>query len=379
MTANSMSVYVLETNLDGLLSLPSELDISSKPTSSVRILQHFQACTSLTLGGNRSQAVFHSFVAQKAWEHSYLMNMVLAISSAHLKRLHGGASQLRLHQQYSIAEAVYWQTGLQLHQKELKGASKPDFDATVATLMLTIMFTFSLDDNIPQDAYVSEDDEKFRHAINPIAATGGFRALRDIFGEFMNVSVWRLELRGSDDDSGTFSNGDQTGIDGLPIAFVDLCNLEKSSTKDNNEYHFIVRLLTPLLRLEPNVENFVKLMSFAGRTWPYLRPLLFRKDPRGLLLVSYWFAMLRHVDQWWLTQRAKTECIAIVTYLSRLGDARIVALLSYPASFGQADLSYIWDLPNFEADAGAIFERYFQKAITRAPPRLCDVSPLLAS
>ena len=377
MAANSMSVDVLETDLDGLLSLTSELDISSAPTSSVRILQHFQACTSLTLGGNRCQAVFHCFVAQKAWEHSYLMNMVLAMSSAHLKRLHAGASQLKLHQTYSRAEAADGQAGLQLQQKELKGNSKPDFDATVATLMLTIMFTFSLDDDIPQDAYASEDDEKFRHAINPITVAGGFRALRDIFGDFMNASIWKIVLRGSDNDRGTYSNGDQAGIEGLPVAFVNLCNFDTRSTKDNNEYHFVVRLLMPLLRLEPDVENFVKLMSFAGRTWPYLRPLLLRRDPRGLLLVSYWFAMLGQLDQWWLTQRAKSECTAIVIYLSRLGDPKIIRLLSYPASFGQADLSYLWDPPNFEPDSATIFERYFQKAITRTPARLHDDSLLL--
>ena len=370
----SMSVDLLETDLDGLLSLTSHLDISSEPTSNVRILQHFQAFTSLTLGGSKCQAVFHSFVGRMAWQHSYLMHMVLAVSSAHLKRLHVDVSQMKLHQMYSIAEAAHWQTGLQLYQKELR-TSRPDFDATIATTFLTIIFTFSLDDEIPQDSYVTDDDEKFRHAINPLAATGGFRALRDIFGEFMNASIWKTVLKGSDDDSGTYSYGEEPGIDGLPIAFVALCDLNTHSTRDNNEYHYIVRLLTPLLRLEYDDENFTKLMAFCGRTWPYFRPLLLQKDPRALLLISYWFAMLRQLNQWWIIQRAKTECMAIVTYLSQLQDAKIAALLPYPASFGLADLSYIWDPPDIEPDSSAIFERYFQKAITRTPPHLLDVSP----
>jgi hypothetical protein len=168
-------------------------------------------------------------------------------------------------------------------------------------------------------------------------------------------------------------------VDGLPLAFVELCDLDSTSTNENNEYHYILRLLTPLLCLDPNSENFTKLIAFSGRTWPYFQPLILRKDPRGLLLVAYWFATLRQLDdQWWLTLRARSECIAIVTYLAQLHDPKIDALLAYPASFGQADLSYIWDPPNFDSDSSTIFERYFQKAITRTP-RLCEISPTTGS
>lgn len=229
-------------DLDGLLENTSNLDISDDPTCNVRMLQHFSSFTSLTLGGAKCRAVMHSFVSQKAWDHSFLMHLVLAVSSAHLKRLHSDASQLHLYQRFSIAEAGHWQAGLQLYRQALTTTGKPDFDATLATTFLTIIFTFSLDDDIPQDAYAGEDDEKLRHAINPLAATGGFRALRDVFGQFMKASVWKPVLAGSDDNQGTFSDGSRTGVDGLPTAFVDLCDMDSDSTNDNNEYHYIVSL-----------------------------------------------------------------------------------------------------------------------------------------
>jgi hypothetical protein len=207
----SMSVDLVETDLDSLLDMSASLKISDDPTSNVRILQHFSSFTSLTLGGTKCRSVMHSFVSQKAWEHAFLMHIVLAVSSAHLKRLHCDASQLRLHQQFSIAEAAHWQAGLQLY-REVLATGKPDFDATVATTFLTIIFTFALDDDIPQDAYSGGDEDKFRHAINPLAATGGFRALRILFGQFMNTSVWKVVLQGSDDDQGTFSDGGQVSF-----------------------------------------------------------------------------------------------------------------------------------------------------------------------
>jgi hypothetical protein len=290
------------------------------------------------------------------------MHIVMAVSCAHLKRLHCDELQFGLRQRFSLAEATHWQTGLQQYRQALTTENR-DFDATVAATFLTIIFAFSLDDDIPPNAYTVDNEETFRHAINPMAATGGFRAVRDVFGSFMNGSVWKTVLQQSDDDAGTFSDATREGTSGLPIALVELCELDATSTNDSNEYHYILRLLTPLLCLRPDQENFTKLISFSGRTWPFFRPLLLRKDPRGLLLVAYWFAALGQVDQWWLTVRARTECIAIVTHLAQLQNPKIDALLAYPASFGQADLSYIWDPPHFDSNSSSIFERYFQKAI----------------
>ena len=357
-----MAVDVIETELDGVLSFTPGTKSSTEAVCNVRILQHFQAFTSLTIGGDLCRGVMHAFATQSAWKNSHFIHMALAVSAAHLKRLHLNASQLRLYQQFAVAEAGHWQTGLQLYQEELQ-ATEHDFDSTVGTMFLTVIFTFSLDDDIPLDAYSSQDDDKFKHAINPVAAAGGFRVLRDVLGDYMFDSIWKPILMTADDDHGTFSYSGQPGIDGLPTAFVQLCDLDAGSTSENNEYHVIVHLLAPLLRLEPSIENFTKVVSFAGRSWPQLRPLLLRKDPRGFLFLSYWFALLGQVNQWWLVHRAKSECLAIVHYLSQLQDAKISALLPYPASFGEADLSYIWE--RLEPDSAAIFERYFQNAISR--------------
>ena len=59
-----MSVDVLDTDLETLLSLTQGLDIAYEPTGSVRILQHFQAFTSLTIGSAMCKGVMHNFVAK---------------------------------------------------------------------------------------------------------------------------------------------------------------------------------------------------------------------------------------------------------------------------------------------------------------------------
>lgn len=336
----SMAVDLLNSDLKLLLADDGTIATHPTATSNVRMLQHFQATTFLTLGGPRYTKVFKSSVEGKAWELPYLMHMTLAVSCAHLKRLVFQSTNCSLHNRYALAEATHWQSGLQLYQKALTG-KKHDFDGTITATFLSIIFTFALDDEIPQDSYTANDPDKLMHAINPLAATGGFGAIRNVLGERMLDSVWRAVLLDSDDDKGTFSS-DTPGIVGLPRAFVQLCGLDENSNSDNNPYHTIVRLLTPLLHLKQDGNNFTKLISFSGRTWRYFKPLLLRRDPRALLLISYWFALMRQVDQWWIATRAKTECLALVKYLCLVGDEKITALLPFPASLGQADISYIW-------------------------------------
>jgi hypothetical protein len=125
------------------------------------------------------------------------------------------------------------------------------------------------------------------------------------------------------------------------------------------------------MRLKPDPENFTALMAFCGRTWPNIRPLVLQKDPRGLLLLAYWFALVKQVGQWWIVERARSECMAIVRYLAELQDPTITPLLAFPASFGQTGLSAIWEPLVPENNPYAAFEKYFSKYITPQP----DTSP----
>lgn len=177
-----MSVDLLNTELGDLLSLPARSSSDSGAVCSVRMLQHFQAFTCYTLGSTKCKGVMHSFVARESWLHPHLMHMVLAVSAAHLKRLYHDSSQVDYHQQYRIAEASHWDRALHFHRKAFSN-DVLNFDATLATTFLAIIFTFSLDDHVLVDASTGNDKDTFQHALEPLAATLGFRALRGYFGK----------------------------------------------------------------------------------------------------------------------------------------------------------------------------------------------------
>ncbi|KAF7189362.1 Sterol regulatory element-binding protein ECM22 [Pseudocercospora fuligena] len=329
-STHGMTVKMLQTDLDHVLRAeafsPSQNEL--EPVC-VRVLQHFQAATSYTLGCATSSEVMQSHVAREAWNHPYLMHMILAISCAHQRHLGTVKS--------TSIEARYWQNGLQLHRQNLStlqpGRCQESFDAIVAAIFLAVMYTFSLDELMTSG---SEYD------FAPMAAIGGFESLYWLFpGAFDPSSRWLPVLLSTDDKDGTFTNM-RDGVSGLPVAFVDLCSLDDDSTAYNNPYHKIVRTLTPILRLQPDPGNFATLFACLGRCYGNLRPLLLRQDPIALLLLAYWLGTLRQVDQWWLTPRVKSKCAVIVAYLSGIGDPAITALLPFSAAAASPNANDLW-------------------------------------
>ncbi|KAK5105658.1 hypothetical protein LTR62_002508 [Meristemomyces frigidus] len=311
--------------------------------NTIGLLQHFQSVTSVTLGDSPVQQVMNTHVAQSAWENPYLMHMLLAVSSAHLKWLRSATKRLQESRLYAIAEAEHGQTGLSLYQAALVAAgsgSEQNMDALISTTFLSVIFAFRLEDQVSSNAFSTDYDTAVAHALGPLAAGSGIIALGEAF-RVLDCVAWMPVIRRGDDRFGSYTN-QAPGIEGLPSALVDLCDLDEQSTSENSEYYSVVRALAPLLRLGPSIDHFSKLIAFGDRKFSLLRPLLRRRDAKALLLLSYWLGLLRRLDQWWLNVRTSSLCLAVVEYLLTIPHPKIHALLSYPASCGQGDLGYLW-------------------------------------
>ncbi|KAF7547680.1 hypothetical protein G7Z17_g7554 [Cylindrodendrum hubeiense] len=117
----------------------------------------------------------------------------------------------------------------------------------------------------------------------------------------------------------------------LPASFYPLFNLA-SSTASTNPYHVAASVLAQLLAREVNDETVIQFLSFLSQLDPRYRLLLEEKDPRALLLLSYWFAQLAGFETWWLSQRALVEGKAVCIYLERecADDPIIMELLEFP-------------------------------------------------
>lgn len=96
-----------------------------------------------------------------------------------------------------------------------------------------------------------------------------------------------------------------------------LFNIDEMSTVMGNPYHLPTLILSHLHDMMPNHDNVLNFLHFMGYMTAEFRNLLEIKDPRALLLLSWWFNKLEKSDLWWLVKRAKMEGQAIQIWLEK--------------------------------------------------------------
>ena len=149
---------------------------------------------------------------------------------------------------------------------------------------------------------------------NPTRADSIFHVLSDVY------------QGASPPDSST-----EPGIEGVPLALIQLYDLDLPSTAASNPYHAAVHTLAPLLQIPCNPSTIPRFFRFPGSMTRAFERLLHQKDPRALLLMAFWYAAVCH-SVWWLTRRAWLECYAICIYLERYhaNEMTIQELLHFP-------------------------------------------------
>jgi hypothetical protein len=125
------------------------------------------------------------------------------------------------------------------------------------------------------------------------------------------------------------------GREDLDPTLATLCDIDDTTTEETNPFHWPLRMLSPLLRIPRDQLEESRITNFMGRLPPDYLNLLASKEPRALLLLAYWLALMcSSVHEWWVYARVRSECLAICMYLERCGDERIVDfnLLEFPAA-----------------------------------------------
>ena len=250
------------------------------------------------------------------------MHSLIATSISHLRHLqplNRNASR--------VSEAYHWQQAIQLFQREITSPVKlENMDSMISTCMSLTILAYTSDSDNPSASWVFSPIAK----ASWLFVNGGLNSLIDRYAPTFAQSIWMPVLRDANDFSGS-DYIEKAGRDGIAEEFADLCDIDDSSTNENNPYHEALRILAALMQLDFVSANFSKFVCFMRSIRGEYRDLLQVKDPRALLILGYWFAILCGVDQWWVQGRVKLECKAVCTYLEHHDDPRIVNLLEFPA------------------------------------------------
>lgn len=251
------------------------------------------------------------------------MHIVLALTSIHDRFVNSKWES-------TYTELRHWSEGASLLNKRLSEPWPPeDRDAlwTAAALLGAISFS-NVEASTPEEAWplrradpadlqwlrMSDGKQIIWELANPLRPESAFHEMAT---QLMNDSMYS--------DKFVFD------VDDVPPAFASLCNLNSSSTGENNPYYEAIRSLSVLLQLDCNHASISKYLSFVSHTGKEYKRLLIEKEPRALLLLSYWFAKVCH-GIWWVAGRALIEGRAVCIYLERYysHETAIMDLLSFP-------------------------------------------------
>lgn len=267
------------------------------------------------------------------------MHAVIGTAATHLCHVMPDDPSIKVLQAYHFHQAI------RQYKREIeRNIGEHNMDGLLSTCMLLSIVSFPGECK-PADSWVFSNDPT---DLNWLLVQGGLRYLLGYTGRYLNKSIWRDVYRESDED-GTFDDH-RPGAEGILPGFAELCEIHETTTEDDNPYHWPLRMISAIVKLQTTRRNFAKLGGFMGRLLPDYSNLLLAKDPRALLILSYWLAKMCEVQNWWVHQRVHSECVATCMYLESVNDPRILQLLTYPAEKCGYVLNCVSEVEPFEID-----------------------------
>jgi hypothetical protein len=232
--------------------------------------------------------------------------------------------------QRSVAEIYHWSRAAALFNQKLSEPVEPnDRDPlwAAAAMMGTVSFS-SIGGSRPEEAWPLRQSRSTD--LQWLKFSEGKMAIWHITNPMRLDSIFRPVALDYEVD-GLLHAVTSSGIEGAAQMFTKLCDMDESSTVDNNPYHSAVHKISLLLYIDVDRSTVVRFLSFIGHMNPEYRVLLEKKDPRALLLLAYWFAKGCN-SVWWVERRAVVECQSICLYLEKEYPAytELHELLLYP-------------------------------------------------
>lgn len=253
------------------------------------------------------------------------MHVIQSVTATHDRYL-----STPLNSRQTTTEAYHLSRAAALfNQKLSEPVQKRDCDALWATAVVLGVIGFCrIDVSTPEDAWplkeqpessslewikMSESKEVIWDITNPARPDSVFHDLGESY-----MSAFRGHAKQA------------SGIEGIPPEFLELYGLDESSTADNNPYFVAMHVVSRILPMKWDRTLGVAFFAFL-HMGPSFKRLLEQKDPRALLILTYWYAKVCH-SVWYLERRAILECQATCLYLERYhsGETAILELLQFP-------------------------------------------------
>lgn len=257
----------------------------------------------------------------------YLLHSILAISARHLSFLQPMVNK------YEIAATIHYQHALTSYSCQLQLAfDAENIDSIIGCGYLQTILAF---ENISRSSSEADDGNG---AVAWLRTMQGIKLLQSSYNilPYLEQSIWLpvfLESGGWEESNCQhMGEPDDSWASATSRSLHSLCEVPFDSSCSENPYQQPLKGLCQLIRSDESHEMIGRFMVFIGRLPDKFIQLVLQRDPRAMLLMTYWFALICRIDQWWIVRSAILKCREFCASLDKVADLQIRALLRFPAS-----------------------------------------------
>jgi hypothetical protein len=292
----------------------------------LELLNHFVEIAVPCIGSPECQRILQQHGLQLSLGAPYLLHAILAFSASHLSFLRPNQGK------YSIATTLHYSRSLTSYSSQIRTClDANNADSILGCCHLHTMLAFR---NVQSIENVEDD-----YALTWLRTMRGVRILRDTSNlrPCLDGCIWRpvlIESTSSEEVACNHTESEETNswASITSKALHRLCEVEFNPTMQGNPYQQPLSRLCLLMRCDIGQDKIGMFMVFIGKLPYSFIQLLDQNDPRAMLILCYWCALLSQIEQWWIVRSANVECTRLCTYLDTIPDQRIHDMLRFPAS-----------------------------------------------
>ncbi len=292
-------------------------------TDEMELLDHFHSHTLCTLGSSSVQEVIESCLAA-AFQFDFLRHAILGLAASHLMFL-AERQDLRM---YSHLDSAL----LTFRQRLSSPITSHQVDAILTSCVLLNTIAFSTSNHRSSKASFLTGTGDLQWLTVQVGLKTIMSDVRGLLKGTSWATVYKKENSCFQGDSRAPFDDDSIMPVDIPDDVKTLYGINEGSTSRQNPYYLVLRSLVPLLTSDPLDTSLTQLMTVVHRFKPEFYELLRSKDLRALLLLAQWLGLMCKVNLWWVSSRARSECVACCKYLDASGDETIRRFLSLPAA-----------------------------------------------
>ncbi|KAF7896642.1 uncharacterized protein EAF01_009045 [Botrytis porri] len=327
-STSSRQMTSIPTTLEPFCVIGDDISLFELDRQNLHRLDRFRYRTVITLGTPTAAGIFHEFAISMAYDHPFLMHALQTLTACHDRYLthhHAPSSRRTSTEAYHLSRAASL-----FNQKLCAPIANHDKDALWATAaLLGIVAVSSIEASSPSEAWPLTSSAETDTDLDWLRMSESKTVIFELTNPMRKESIFHI--LSIEYNNAHYKRDGNLDFSSLPIHFIKLFDLHEHSTVLNNPYYLTLISLQRILNIECNRSAMLSFLGVLTSMSPEYKILLKMKDPKALLLLSYWYAKVWRMV-WWVERRAVLECQAICIYLDRYhgDDLLIRELMLFP-------------------------------------------------